>query len=218
MAAAFFFQPSFKVADREFQAGKAVVVKVPGAPGGLMVLSCMHILGPAGGMPRQLESADLPKSLQQIKLIDIHGKETAIGPALAVPGAKPFALPDASTDISAFTAPAFLAISARSSSRPRSPASATASGCWRESSAARRPPRFSTTRTSGAPTTSCWVTSSTTTALNLTATSGAAVLNARGQVVGLNLGGGLVGKKLIVFANPITSVRKKIELALVAAK
>ena len=215
LAAAFVFQPSFVVDGGVYKAGKAVAVKVPGAPGGVMVLSCMHILGPAGGMPRQLQARDVPTSVKQTTLIDIHGKEIAIGPALAVPGAKPFALPDASTDISAFAAPAFLASRALELA-PEKPS--IGDSVWllarliggapptmllhhahvRQSDDKMLGYEFENNR------------------LNLTATSGAAVLNARGQVVGLHLGGGLVGNKLNVFANPITSVRKKIELVLAA--
>ncbi len=216
-AAAFVFQPMFKTDGGVFKAGQAVAVKVPSAPSGVMVLSCMSILGPAGGMPRQLESADLPKSLKETKLVDIRGKEIAIGPALAVPGAEPFALPDASTDLSAFAAPSFLAIQRALELASEKPS--VGDSVW------------VLARVGGAPPTTLlhhgYVRRSDdqmlgyeldNNALNLTTTSGAAVLNARGQVVGLNLGGGLVGKKLIAFANPITSVRKKIELALVAAK
>lgn len=39
--------------------------------------------------------------------------------------------------------------------------------------------------------------------LNLTATSGAPVVNAQGKIVALNLGGGFSGGKLNVFGNPI---------------
>jgi hypothetical protein len=217
LAAAFVFQPSFKIADGEFKAGKAVAVKVPGAPGGVMVLSCLHILGPAGGMPHQLETADLPKSVQETKLIDLHGKEITIGPALAVPGAKPFALPDVSTDISAFVAPAFLASRALELATDKP---SVGDSVWLLARVAGgAPPTMllhrAHVRQSDDKMLGYEFDNNT---LNLTATSGAAVLNTRGQVVGLNLGGGLVGKKLNVFANPITSVRKKIELALASAK
>ena len=217
-AAAFLFQPSFKTDSGLFKAGKAVAVKVPSAASGVMVLSCMHILGPAGGLPSQLAPNDLPRSLKEIKLIDIHGREIAIGPALAVPGAEPFALPDASTDISAFAAPSFLAMQRALELGADKPS--VGDSVW-----------VLARVVGGAPPTTLlhhgFVRRSDdqllayeldNNALNLTATSGAAVLNTHGQVVGLNLGGGLVGKKLIAFANPITSVRKKIELALVAAK
>jgi hypothetical protein len=46
--------------------------------------------------------------------------------------------------------------------------------------------------------------------LDLRASSGAPVVDAAGQIVALNLGGGLTGGKLNVFGNPVSSLRQKV--------
>ena len=222
-AEAFVFQPSFATsAGNEFQAGKVVVAKVPSAPGGLLGLSCIHIFGPAGGLPSQIASDALPKFLKKTTLIAADGGRTEIGAPLPVPGAHPFvsdgrSMPNPSSDLSVFRAPVELASYALELATGEP---AVGDRVWLLARLIEGAPpdvylhpahvrlanekilvyEFENNR------------------LNLTATSGAPVVNAQGKIVALNIGGGLSGGKLNVFGNPIVSVRKKIDATLLATK
>jgi hypothetical protein len=167
-AALYAYQPSFEtVTEGTFGAGKMVVVKTPGAPDGLLALSCIHIFGPDGGLSREIPSSDLPTFIKQTKLIDVDAKGVEIGAPIPLAGARRFTfagggLPDASTDISVFRVPA-ASPRTPSSSRAITPRWVIASGCWRGSSAARRPTCCSTRRTYGSRTSASSSTSSRTT-------------------------------------------------------
>jgi len=222
-AAAFAFQPSFTTsAGKEFQAGKLVIAKVPSAPGGLLGLSCIHIFGPDGGLPSQIASDALPAFVKKTTLIAADGGRVEIGAALAVPGARPFvsdgrSLPNASTDLSVFRAPAELAAHALELAADEP---AVGDRVWllarlvggAEPDVYLHPAhvRVANDKILGYEFEN--------NQLNLTATSGAPVVNAQGKIVALNIGGGLTGGKLNVFGNPIGSVHKKIEATLLAAK
>jgi hypothetical protein len=222
-AEAFAFQPSFATsAGNEFQAGKLVIAKVPSAPGGLLGLSCIHIFGPDGGLPSQIASDALPKFLKKTTLIAADGGRTELGAPLPVPGARPFvsdgrSLPNASTDLSVFRAPAELADHALELAAGDP---AVGDRVWLLARLAGGAPpdvylhpahvRVVSDKLLGYEFENSQ--------LNLNATSGAPVVNAQGKVVALNIGGGLRGGKLNVFGNPIGSMRKKIEATLLAAK
>jgi hypothetical protein len=222
-AAAFAFQPSFTTsAGKEFQAGKLVIAKVPSAPGGLLGLSCIHIFGPDGGLSSQIASDALPAFVKKTTLIAADGGRVEIGAALAVPGARPFvsdgrSLPNPSTDLSVFRAPAELAAHALELADDE-PAVGDRVWLLARLVGGAAPDvylhpahvRLANDKILGYEFENNH--------LNLTATSGAPVVNARGKIVALNIGGGLTGGKLNVFGNPIGSVHKKIEATLLAAK
>ena len=218
-AASFAFQPSFATSEgKDFQAGKMVLARVPAAPGGLLGLSCIHIFGPDGGLARQIGSADLPAFVKKTTLIASDGGRTEIGAAFAVPGARPFSsqgrgLPDASTDLSLFRAPSELATHALelASDDP-----AVGDRVWLLARVAggAAPDVFLHPAHVRVASDQILGYEFENNKLNLTATSGAPIVNAQGKVVALNLGGGLQGGKLNVFGNPISSVRKKIEATL----
>ena len=222
-AAGFAFQPSFATsAGNEYQAGKLVIAKVPSAPGGLLGLSCIHIFGPEGGLARQIASDALPAFIKKTTLIAADGGRTEIGAVLAVPGAHPSvsdgrSLPNPSTDLSVFRVPAELATHALELAADE-PAvgdrvwllARLVGGAAADVYLHPAHVRVSNDKILGYEFENSQ--------LNLTATSGAPVVNAQGKIVALNIGGGLTGGKLNVFGNPVVSVRKKIDATLLAAK
>jgi hypothetical protein len=222
-AADFAFQPSFATsAGNEFQAGKLVIAKVPSAPGGLLGLSCIHIFGPDGGLPSQIASDALPKFVKKTTLIAADGGRTEIGAALAVPGAHPFvsdgrSLPNPSTDLSVFRAPAELSAHALELAADE-PAVGDRVWLLARLISGAAPDVYLHPAHVRLANERILVYQFENSQLNLTATSGAPVVNAQGKVVALNIGGGLSGGKLNVFGNPIGSMRKKIEATLLAAR
>lgn len=217
-AASFAFQPSFATSDgQDFQAGKMVIARVPSAPGGLLGLSCIHIFGPDGGLARQIGSTDLPAFVKKTTLIAHDGGRIEMGAAFAVPGARPFShgrgLPDASTDLSLFRAPSELATHALELASD-DPAAGDRVWLLARVAGGAAPDVFLHPAHVRLANDQILVYEFENNQLNLTATSGAPVVNAQGKIVALNLGGGLTGGKLNVFGNPISSVRKKIEATL----
>jgi len=222
-AALYAFQPSFAtVTEGTFQAGKMVVVKIPGAPDGLLALSCIHIFGPEGGLSRDIPASELPSFIKQTTLLDVDGKGTEIGAPIALAGTRRFAstaggLPNASTDISVFRAPAALSAHALelASDNPK-----VGDRVWLLARlAGGAPPDVllhpAHVRVANDSILGYEFENNT---LELTATSGAPVVDAAGKIVALNLGGGLSGDKLNVFGNPVSSLRQKVQQAVAAAR
>jgi hypothetical protein len=222
-AALYAFQPSFATSrEGTFQAGKMVVVKSPGGPDGLLGLGCIHIFGPAGGLSRDIPSSELPSFIQQTTLLDVDGQGTQIGAPIPLAGTHAFAsagggLPDASTDISVFRVPASLAPHALelASDNPK-----PGDRVWLLAQLMGGAPPDVLLHAAHVRVANDRILAYEfeNNALNLTATSGAAVIDAKGKVVALNLGGGLVGDKLNVFGNPVSSLRQKLQQAVAATR
>jgi hypothetical protein len=222
-AASFVFQPSFATsAGKEYQAGKLAIAKVPSAPGGLLGLSCIHIFGPDGGLPSQIASDALPAFIKKTTLIAADGGRTEIGAPLPVPGAHPFvsdgrSLPNPSTDLTVFRAPAELAAHALELAADE-PAVGDRVWLLARLMGGAPPDVYLHPAHVRLANDKILAYEFENNQLNLNATSGAPVVNAQGKIVALNIGGGLHGGKLNVFGNPIGSIRKKIDATLLAAK
>ncbi|HWO09020.1 MAG TPA: hypothetical protein VNN80_06055 [Polyangiaceae bacterium] len=212
-ARSFVFLPNFVTTRGPLNAGKAVPVRAPTAPNGVVVLSCLHIFGPMGGLPEQLTASALPGAVQQAFLLDLDGKKFDIGPALLVADAKPFEQQDASGDVSVFRAPAELASRALelAAGLPKKGeqvwlVSSLVSG----SAELMHPARvyYAADKALSYKFDSA--------DLELRATSGAPVVNGKGQIVALNLGGGNNQGELFGFGIPVTSLRHALSEALSA--
>ncbi len=62
-AAQYIFEPTFTTNAGVFTAGKAVPVKVSGKAPGVLVVTCDHIFGPLGGLPKEIPASDLPTAV-----------------------------------------------------------------------------------------------------------------------------------------------------------
>jgi hypothetical protein len=216
-AARYAFSPSFVTNDGPVEAGKAVPIRAAKAPGGVAVVSCNHIFGPPGKLRRIIPGEAMASFVQQGMLADLDGQKTPFGPALSLPGARPFSASDASTDLSLFYAPESLASRALdlAASGP-----AVNDDVWllaRLVDGALPSDLLHRARVVSSDD-KMLVYEFDSPSLQLRATSGAPVVNARGQIVGLNLGARADQGKLVAFGNPVSSVERQIDRALAAAK
>jgi hypothetical protein len=203
-------QPSFVAASGPFAAGKAVPVRAAAAPNGVVVLSCHHIFGPSGGLPAQLEASALPGFIKKASVADLDGKTFELGPALVVPHAKEFTLPDAGGDVSVFQAPKELAARALDLA-PGLPQAGER--VWLMASLEGRTELLQPANVTGAAD-KIVVYQFDSADLDLNGTSGGPVVNAQGQLVALNLGGGPMQGVLRAFGIPVPSLRRALTAAL----
>lgn len=109
------FNPVFETSSRELSAGKAFVATVPGCPAP-MLLTAYHLLGPSGGLNFQLTAAQIKAEVRKIRLYTLKNS-TLAGEARAdshmptiVSSCCDATNPRTSAgDIAAFTAPAKVA-------------------------------------------------------------------------------------------------------------
>lgn len=204
--------PSFKAASGPFAAGTAFALREPRAPGGVVVLSCHHIFGPLGGLAADIAGTDLPAFIQEASVTDQDGKTFSLGPVLPIPYAKTFHPPtrDASADVSVFQAPADLA-----------PAALELAPSLPEKGAR----VWLLARVSGRselvwPAVTFYVTDTLfvyqfeSADIDLRGTSGAPVVNDRGQLVAINLGGNPVQDVVRGAGTPLPSLRRALDVAL----
>ena len=65
-------EPEFKTSDGEISAGTASVVKLKDSPDAYIV-SVRHLLGPSGGYAKQVAAADVPAFVRSIKIKSLSG-------------------------------------------------------------------------------------------------------------------------------------------------
>lgn len=214
IAAGSVLRPVFTLADgKTFEAGTAFAADLAGET---VVLTAHHLFGPVGGLPVQIGADELTGAVKRARFVDAWSKEkvgTDTTP-VRVPGAHVMAQ-DAVGDLALFRLPAsfdrissgtqvpFHALTlAAADPKLGDPVWLAASviGSDARLHAAKVvevKPTFLFIEYAGAP-------------LDLTATSGAPIVNARGEVVGINLGGGLDNGKTIGAAGPVSSIRKNL--------
>ncbi|QRK11123.1 trypsin-like peptidase domain-containing protein [Archangium violaceum] len=211
-------RPRFVTAEGEFAAGTAFVVRLD--DGRLVGLTAYHLFGPAGGLEREVAAAELGRFVRGVWLDALTSSEQTreAGPMWVLPGAHATTdAADLSGDVAAFLVPESLAPRALKLARAR-PQPGERVWLFAEVLEGRTQHQLLH---------EARVDSSTATRLNyhfadptlsLRATSGAPVLNARGEVVGINLGGGNDGEdSLWGAANPTESVRAQLARALPTA-
>lgn len=208
-------RPVFQADGQTYSAGTAFVVDLPKPDSRTLLVSAIHLFGPDGGLEQQIPAAELA---QRVSLVACQPLDSAEawqgGRALTIPGALPMGegpLKDVAAFVldtkSAATLPARLKLAAT----PPKPGETV----WLLAQVLE-----------GAPVTQLLhravVRSSKdeglqyeyeNASLKLMATSGAPVLNADGEVVGINLGGGTLRGKLIGVGGSVTSMRSLLSSA-----
>ena len=194
------YGPLFHHGKQTLAAGTAFVVQMPE---GTFLLTAQHLFGPAGDLPRDLtpeETKQFVSSMSAVSLMHPAVK-VASSEMLLIPSAKKFSEDDAGHDVAAFRLGNYKGGALTlAGALPGNGESVYLLAVPRGEQKLRLVPAK--------------VIQAGVTALeyafdegivNLGATSGAPVLNEKGEVVGINLGGGTMGSKTVGIADPVTS-------------
>ncbi|MCH9688453.1 MAG: serine protease [Deltaproteobacteria bacterium] len=203
-------RPTFVTTDQPLSAGTAFVCEVvPGQPP--LLLSAQHLFGPAGGLAREYAWSEMKTLVQGAEGYDAHGNRVVTaGPPLTIEGAEAMSEERVDADIAAFP----LLAPTRVHALPLASAMPTnGDPVWLVAEVMGAAPstlRHRATIQEVAPTHLVYVFDD---AIELRATSGAPVINAAGQVVAINLGGGDEGGKTFGIGNPAPSILARVRSA-----
>jgi hypothetical protein len=216
-------RPTFEVEGNRYPAGTAFVVAFEGHT---LVLTAHHLLGPPGGMPKIVTAADVPSTILGVALKDAW-TGTRLGRAarpLLIADAKPMT-EDPAADIAVFRAEArnSLDIGARTTAslkpaRFADTAPKVGDAVWLAAAlvSGDKDKRLHPAKVVQVEANGVYVKYEET-ALDLTGTAGAPLVNAAGDVVGMALGGGVMDGELIGLANPLPAIKKRVEAGLARA-
>lgn len=83
-------RPVFKLANQSLSAGTAFVLDVTEPSARTLLISAIHLFGPAGGLQEQIPAADLAQKVSGVRCTALATHEVwAAGHALTIPNAKP---------------------------------------------------------------------------------------------------------------------------------
>jgi hypothetical protein len=199
-------RPEFSTNKGVLKAGTAFAVNLANHDRPL-ILTALHLFGPNGGLAKQIPSEELAGFVSGATLYDAFTGEAVAttGPMIALPGAVPFG-EESDKDMAACwpTRAEQLGTLSLASSRP-----AVDEPVWLAASVLGGAPRDqklhrATVRISED---DLFQFEYENTGLNLIATSGAPILNRRGEVVGINVGGAKRGGKSFGIATPLDGIR-----------
>jgi hypothetical protein len=211
-------RPVFDTVDGRFGAGTAFFVSLPGQAQPLG-LTAHHLFGEAGGLERQVPASELGRFVEAVSFHEMDGEELLpAGAMLVLPTAGHSTTPgDWSTDVAAFHAPASVAPRAL---RLAAKNAAPGEDVWlvAEVLAGKSKDQHLHHARVFVSESSLLAYEFDDVTLQIRATSGAPVVNARGEVVGLNVGGGLFEGSMVGNAHPVESVSAHLQRGLEAAK
>jgi hypothetical protein len=201
-------KPTFLLANGSWSGGSAFLLRGSDRPQTLLV-TCHHLFGPATGLDKQMTCEDIAKDVCGAVGLSMQDRKTIIVAQtyLKVAGARPFDDTGAEKDLAVFVVP----------EGEKLPALELAEGMPKVGDAVYV---FARLRSETEPkllpatvseTADKWLSYTfKDKSIDLRGTSGAPVLDDKGHVVGMNLGGGEQNGQLIGVANPATSIRAAI--------
>lgn len=204
-------RPSFTVDGQTYQAGTGFLVE---GGGKTWIVTAHHVFGQGGGMPTDISWQDLPAKVPTLRCQPLNGRRLwTTGAPVAIPGAAPGEHEDTLNDIAAFAieidAPMrpFVLKLAAQPPKPRDTVwllaslagGAPPSQMLHRATVAKVSPGGGMIFLYDNPN------------LEIRATSGAAILNGEGQVVGVNFGGGPKNGRIYGFATGLPALRAAID-------
>ena len=215
-------QPTFQTVDGEFSAGTAFVTRLQAttgsAPSPAILVTAHHLFGPDGGLPRQIAGNDLPAFVVSVRCEGLENAADVIAAKrpLRVVDARPYSAPGNPRDVALFPLPAQDSRSLLLSDEGvglRSPVWLIARVAGGE------PPAKLLHEARVATMNARWLEFDYRNPnLDLTATSGAPIVDERGRVVGINIGVRRAGGRLIGVAQPASVLRAAVTRALAPAR
>lgn len=203
-------RPAFFAAGAEFSAGTAFVCVVDEGESPWM-LTAQHLFGPAGGLSQELAWSEMPTAVESARGFDSDGRRVlTAGPPLAIEGAKAMSEVAIDNDIAAFPLrpPTQIHALPLATELP-----SVLDKVWLVGNVLGVDPRkqrFAAVVVEVSDTSMVYAFDA---PLELTATSGAPVVNERGEVVAMNLGGGEQDGKTLGVGNPAPAIRARVRRA-----
>ena len=200
MTAGMVFRPSFGHRGTFFEAGTAFAASVPGSTKPI-ILTALHLFGPAGGLERDISATQIPSRLSELKLTDCINKrltESYTGKVLVLTDSKPFPEPSSIGDVVAFMTHGNrnLRPLAITPLRPK-----VGERVWLFSEVINGPATVHGATVQGYE--NDWMLYNFDNPnIELVATSGAPIVNARQEVVAINAGGGKEGNTMLGVGTP----------------
>jgi hypothetical protein len=203
-------RPVFETSQGEVNAGTAFLVRWN--DGRYLMLTAHHLFGPAGGLARELTARELPDVVKSVRARSADDDTVYVESRklLSIADAQSFTEDDLSRDLAAFIvdAPGKAVVLPIAPGPPREGdlvyLVAELNG--------KRERVFPAKVVGVTPTRFAFAIADS--SADLRGASGAAVLNSRGQVVGICVAGGLIRGELHAYANPIDGIRAAIGRAL----
>jgi len=212
----FVFRPTFDTDKGPVSAGTAFAVRVPGQSRAV-ILTALHLLGPSGGMSRDVAPADVPRRVKELRLRPCFGEKGELklpAEAIVIPQAAPLGKVGPAGDVVAFWGPAGDGVHA---AELAADLPGKGEPVWLVAqllSGAPKDQRLHRARVVGTDEDGDYVYRYDNPKVVIRATSGAPVVNGAGQVVAINLGGGQSNGGVTGVGNPVTRFRKYLEAAI----
>lgn len=215
----FVFRPEFQTTNGPVQAGTAFAILLPNLSRPVL-LTAIHLLGPAGGLAQAIPAAEVPRAVTQVSLEDCFDSsplETFDARAILIPDAAPLGSASKAGDLVAFWLPMDAAVHPARLARTNPKAGTKV---WLAASLVEGAPpsqRLHAATVRGIDEEGNIVYLFDNVRLSIRATSGAPVLDSKGEVVAVNLGGYEENGMKFGLGNPIDRFRPHLESAATAS-
>jgi hypothetical protein len=208
-------RPTFELKDQSLSAGTAILMETGVAKQPLVLVTAHHLLGPMGGLPAEVAWSDVPKSVKRATCQSIvTPAQSWIGAPLAIPGAASFnnQTKDGLRDI------ALLTVQGKPAAKPLKLAPAQpklGDSVWLVAQLVSGAPKgkllFKAKVVRVQDLALNYLVEDPEGTFEMRATSGAPVVNERGEVVAVNIAGSRVAEGFNVAGISVNVVRKALE-------
>jgi hypothetical protein len=207
-------RPEFQTANDKFKAGTAFMAQAfLGSSWRPVLVTAHHLFGPNGGLPRQIRWSELSSFVRSVRCTSfVSERDVRSGPPLRVQDARPFSEEGFPRDVAVFALPDGNDRALQFSTG----VPVSGQRVWLVARVAGgEPPTKLLHRASLVKADRAWIRFQyDNSKVDLRATSGAPVVDERGRVIGINLGGGRDGNKMVGVAQSAQVILAALESAL----